>query len=74
MKSKDNPNRLEPWTITQLQVEFNHDLTQCQSQLERTNAEAYHRLELKKAAAEFSKTRKLTPHEVAILEMNGVAI
>lgn len=66
--------KLQAWTLKQLHVQKGEDLKLCNTDFERSNVEAFARMDIKKNALEFLKTRKLTPGEVAILEMYGITI
>jgi hypothetical protein len=71
MKSKENPNRVEPWTVTQLENELQTDLQSCHTSLERSMTIAICGKEIREKAIEFSKIRKLTPGEIAIAQKYG---
>jgi len=63
-----NTTKLEPWNIKQLYSAMLTDLEACQTDLERMMTETICKKEIREKAKEFSKTRKLTPCEIAILE------
>ena len=63
-----NTTKLEPWNIKQLYSEMLTDLESCQTDLERMICSTICKKEIREKAKEFSKTRKLTPFEVSILE------
>ena len=60
--------KLKPWTIKQLYSAMLTDLEECQTNLERELTLTICKKEIRDKAKEFSKTRKLTPVETAILE------
>lgn len=66
--AKDNPNRLEPWTLSHLWQEYEHDLKLCTTENERSCCRALCFREMRMKAIEFMQTRKLTPGELIILE------
>ena len=57
---------MEPWTIKQLFEAHQRDLSQCQSDFERSNVTAINGREIREKATEWASHRKLTPIEVAI--------
>lgn len=59
--------RLKPWSIKQLYEAMQEDLTKCHTQLERSMCLTLCKKEIREKAAEFRRTRKLTPMEEAIL-------
>jgi len=63
-----NTTKLEPWNIKQLYSAMLTDLEVCQTDLERMICSTICKKEIREKAKEFSKTRKLTPFEVSILE------
>ena len=63
-----NPTKLKPWNIKQLYSAMLTDLEECQTNLERELTLSICKKEIREKAKEFSKTRKLTPCEIAILE------
>jgi len=63
-----NPTKLKPWTIKQLYSAMLTDLKECQTNLERELTLSICKKEIRDKAKEFSKTRKLTPVEISILE------
>ncbi len=67
MRSKNDPNRIEPWTLGQLWIELQNDLKQCQTEGERINCAAIGKREIREKAIEFGRERKLTPGEESIL-------
>ena len=63
-----NTTKLIPWNIKQLYSAMLTDLEACQTSMERMMCETICKKEIREKAKEFSKTRKLTPVEVSILE------
>jgi len=62
---------MNAWTIKQLKEALDRDLNQCISPMERANCRAIGGKEIREKAQEWSKTRKLTPLEVAIAKQFG---
>ncbi len=62
---------MKAWNIKQLKEAMNKSLAQCNTQLERDCCKAICGIEIREAAKEFSKTRKLTPGELAIAQEFG---
>lgn len=62
-------NRLPAWNIRQLHEMLLEDLKQCHTDFERSMVKAIGGKEIREKAKEFALQRKLTPVEVAILEM-----
>ena len=58
---------MRAWTVKQLDEALTQDLADCQTQPERQNALAIGGREIREQAAEFAKTRRLSPAEAAIL-------
>lgn len=69
--SRNNPNRIEPWTLTQLWREMQNDLKQCQTHGERGIAKALCYREMRELARKLKATRKLTPFEQVIADTVG---
>jgi hypothetical protein len=68
-KYRMNTTKLKPWTIKQLYSAMLTDLKEeGLTNLERQMTETICKKEIRDKAKEFSKTRKLTPCEIAILE------
>lgn len=63
-----NTTKLKPWNIKQLFSAMLIDLESCQTDLERNMVKTICTKEIRGKAKEFSKTRKLTPGEISILE------
>ncbi len=69
MKSHDNPNRLQPWNITQLAYEMQSDLAQCSSEFERQNAIAMTTREIRELRDTIKASgRNFTPGEMAVMD------
>jgi hypothetical protein len=62
---------MKPWTIKQLNDAMQNDLMACQTDFERSMVKAICGKEIREKAIEWSKTRKLTPGEVAIASQYG---
>ena len=62
---------LTPWTIKQLYEAHLSDLTQCQTDFERSMATAISGKQIRESAIQWAKERKLTPVEVAIAQRFG---
>ena len=72
--SQNGDSKMKPWTIKQLKEMLIEDLKLCQTELEISNCKSIARREIREQAREFSKERRLTPSEVAILEDLGIEI
>lgn len=70
LATHENPNRVAPWNITQLALEYSKDLLQCQTATERTCCAGIYRTEIKDLLATIH--RKLTPGEEAVLADFGI--
>jgi hypothetical protein len=64
-------NMIQPWTIKQLQEQMENDLMKCNTSHERIMVKAINGKHIREMTIEWSKTRKLTPSEVAIASMYG---
>lgn len=64
--------KLKPWNILHLERAFQEDLLACHTGTERDCAQSFHVIGLRKAAAEWSAKRKLTPGEIAVLNKYGI--
>lgn len=62
---------MEAWNIGQLKMALINSLTQCHTQLERDMCKAIAGKEIREKAILWSKTRKLTPGEIAIASEYG---
>ena len=62
---------LKPWTVTQLYRAMTRDLLSCHSEFERNNVRAIGGKEIRELAESESKSRRLTPFEIAIAESFG---
>lgn len=70
---KDNPDRRDPWTLTQLAYEYSKDLRQCTSEFERQNCRAMTFTDMRNTLGRIAmEGRKLTPGEIAIVEEWGL--
>lgn len=61
-------NKLAAWNLKQLFEAYQQDLLKCHTDFERSMVSIVCKKEMIGKAQEWSKTRKLTPAEVAILE------
>ena len=64
-------NKLQAWTIKQLQDAMIENLQQCNNAFERSMVKAIGGKEIREKAEQWSKERKLTPMEVAIAREYG---
>jgi hypothetical protein len=62
---------LKTWSIRQLRDAMNQDLFMCHTEHERLMVRAICGKEIREHAEQFSKTRKLTPGEIAIAQEFG---
>lgn len=62
---------MKAWNIKQLQEALSNDLMACHSDFERSMVKAIGGKEIRELAVEWSKTRKLTPAEIAIASQYG---
>ena len=62
---------MKHWNIKQLYEAMQNDLQACHTAFERGMVKAVCGKEIREKAVEFSKTRKLTPMEVAIAQGFG---
>ena len=62
---------MKHWTIKQLNDAMQKDLMACHTDFERSMVKAICGKEIREKAIEWSKTRKLTPSEVAIASQYG---
>jgi hypothetical protein len=65
---------MQAWNIKQLKEKMLEDLMQCHSDFERSMVKAIAGKEIRESAIEFSKTRKLTPSEIAIASEYGFKV
>lgn len=64
-------NRLPDWTVKQLEVALQEDLTKCHTDFERAMCKTIGGKHIREMAELWSKERKLTPVEVAIAQKYG---
>jgi hypothetical protein len=62
---------MKPWTIKQLKEAMIRDLQSCNTAFEQSMVKAIAGVEIREKAIEFTKTRKLTPCEIAIASEFG---
>lgn len=62
---------MEAWNIKQLKEALNNSLLLCNTEFERGMVKAIAGKEIREKAIEWSKTRKLTPGEIAIASEFG---
>lgn len=70
--TRDNPDRVKPWTLTQLACELHKDLKQCTTKTERLNCISLATIEIRELATEILQSRKFTPSECAVIEQFGI--
>lgn len=63
--------RLQAWSIKQLQDAMVEDLQQCNNAFERSMVKAIGGREIREKAEQWARERKLTPAEVAIAREYG---
>ena len=61
----------KPWTIPALHASLPNALQTCQSQFERDNVEAFHRIEVRRMAGEIEAIRPLSEREREIAAACG---
>lgn len=62
---------MKAWNLKQLEDAIQEDLKLCRNDFEKSMVKAISGKEIREKAIEFSKTRKLTPFEIAIAEKYG---
>lgn len=62
---------MKAWNIKQLNEAMQKDLERCNTDFERSMVKAICGKEIREKAIELSRTRKLTPVEIAIAEQYG---
>lgn len=62
---------MKAWNIKQLNEAMQKDLESCGTDFERSMVKAICGKEIREKAIELSRTRKLTPFEIAIAEQYG---